>query len=284
MAKSFCCVVVLLLGIAGPLRAQVDTSLFGAVGACRPGDGRIPVLLVGSYHMANPGLDRFNLKADDVLTPARQVEITALVQRLASFRPSKVLIEQPWQDSAVATDYRAYLAGAALSANEYQQVGFRLAGQLGHAAVYPIDVGSTLAGNPVETFLRAHPEHGRHLADLDRFGKGAMGLMAEWLAHGTVGEMLVHLNEPDRLRLANQPYLRFFLPLVAGDDYAGVDFVADWYRRNLRILANIDRTATALGDRLFVIYGQGHAALLRPMLEDSGRLCPVDPLPFLREP
>lgn len=284
MVSSIRPVVVLLCALATPLGAQVDTSLFGPVGACRSGDGRLPVLLVGSYHMANPGLDRFNLQADDVLTPTRQAEIARLVQRLAAFRPSKVLIEQPWQDSAVATAYRAYRAGGALSANEYQQVGFRLAGQLGHVAVFPIDVGSTLIGSPVETFLRAHPEQGRRLAELDRFGQGAMGVMAEWLAHGTVGEMLAHLNEPDRLRLANQPYLRFFLPLVAGDDYAGVDFVADWYRRNLRIMANIDRTAMDPGDRLFVIYGQGHAALLRPMLEDSGRLCPVDPLPFLREP
>lgn len=284
MTRPFRCFGLLLLGLTAPLQAQVDTSAFGPVGACRPGDGRIPVLLVGSYHMANPGLDRFNLKADDVLSPARQAEVIRLVQRLAAFRPTKVLIEQPWQDSAVATAFRAYRAGGALSANEYQQVGFRLAGQLGHASVFPIDVGSTVTGNPVEAFVGAHPEQGRLLADLDRFGQGAMGVMAEWLAHGTVGEMLAHLNEPDRLRQANQPYLRYLLPLAAGDDYAGADFVADWYRRNLRIMANIDRTATAPGDRLFVIYGQGHAALLRPMLEDSGRLCPVDPLPFLREP
>jgi hypothetical protein len=284
MTQSNRCIGLLLLGLAAPLQAQVDTSQFGAVGACRSADGRIPVLLVGSYHMANPGLDRFNLKADDVLTPSRQAEVITLVQRLAAFRPTKVLIEQPWQDSAVATAYRAYRAGGRLSANEYQQIGFRLAGQLGHASVFPIDVGATVAGNPVEAFVGAHPEQGRLLADLDRFGRGAIGVMAEWLAHGTVGEMLAHLNEPDRLRQANQPYLRYFLPLVAGDDYAGADFVADWYRRNLRIMANIDRTATAPGDRLFVIYGQGHAALLRPMLEDSGRLCPVDPLPFLREP
>ena len=46
--------------------------------ACQKDDKRIAVLLVGSYHMSNPGLDTFNLKSDDVLKPKRQAELEAL--------------------------------------------------------------------------------------------------------------------------------------------------------------------------------------------------------------
>jgi hypothetical protein len=34
-----------------------------------------PILVLGTYHMANPGLDSYNVEADDVLSPRRQQEI-----------------------------------------------------------------------------------------------------------------------------------------------------------------------------------------------------------------
>jgi hypothetical protein len=37
---------------------------------------RAEVLVLGVYHMANPGHDVFNMLADDVLAPKRQAEIT----------------------------------------------------------------------------------------------------------------------------------------------------------------------------------------------------------------
>jgi len=41
---------------------------------------RPEVLVLGTYHMANPGHDLFNTKADDVLAPKRQAEIAELTQ------------------------------------------------------------------------------------------------------------------------------------------------------------------------------------------------------------
>ena len=35
-------------------------------------------LLLGTYHMGNPGLDVHNVQADDVLSPKRQEEIQRL--------------------------------------------------------------------------------------------------------------------------------------------------------------------------------------------------------------
>ena len=45
-----------------------------------------PVLLLGTWHMDNPGKDMLNLKTDDVLAPQRQKEIEDLVNHLAKFR------------------------------------------------------------------------------------------------------------------------------------------------------------------------------------------------------
>jgi len=43
---------------------------------------RAEVLVLGVYHMANPGHDLFNTKADDVLAPKRQAEIAEVIAAL----------------------------------------------------------------------------------------------------------------------------------------------------------------------------------------------------------
>ena len=98
---------------------------------CQTGDDRIEVLLLGSYHMSNPGLDQFNLEADDVLTSKRQSEIQELVERLADFRPTKVAVEAPFRDSTTVAQYREYVNGESeLRRSEEEQIGFRLAKML----------------------------------------------------------------------------------------------------------------------------------------------------------
>src|SRR5437899_1468283 len=51
------------------------------------------VLVLGVYHMANPGHDIFNMKADDVLAPKRQTEIAQLIEVLKRFHPTKIAVE-----------------------------------------------------------------------------------------------------------------------------------------------------------------------------------------------
>jgi hypothetical protein len=48
---------------------------------------RAEVLVLGVYHMANPGRDVFNMKTDDVLAPKRQAEIVQLMRVLKAFGP-----------------------------------------------------------------------------------------------------------------------------------------------------------------------------------------------------
>jgi hypothetical protein len=48
----------------------------------------VQVLIVGTYHFGNPGLDLHNVKTDDVRTPAKQAELVDLVARLARFNPN----------------------------------------------------------------------------------------------------------------------------------------------------------------------------------------------------
>jgi hypothetical protein len=54
---------------------------------------RAEILILGTYHMANPGHDILNMSADDVLSPKRQAEIGELLEALKRFKPTKIAME-----------------------------------------------------------------------------------------------------------------------------------------------------------------------------------------------
>lgn len=67
-----------------------------------------------------------------------------------------------------------------------------------------------------------------------------------------------------------------------GNEYPGAEAVSEWYGSNLHIFANLMRLIKSPEDRVLVIYGQGHAKLLRSFVEDSPDLQFVDPLTVLK--
>lgn len=93
--------------------------------------------------------------------------------------------------------------------------------------------------------------------------------------------MLYAMNRNEASELNHMPYIAYFAPIVHGENYAGANMVADWYKRNLRIFTNLTRTA-APDDRVFVVFGQGHIKTLRDFVIQHPDFCVVDPLPFLR--
>ena len=271
-----------------PAAAQVSKDdLMGPVppAECRTtGEDRVPVLIIGSYHMSNPGADRFNLESDDVLSPERQTEIEDVVELLSAFEPTVVALESPWGDTTNAADYQSWLDGGhELRRKEEEQIGFRLARRVGLQTVFPVDARIGLPDSLLMVTMEVDPSLGRHLAEIEPYGEAAMALMGEMLSDLTIGEFLWEMNSPEGLAANHTTYFRFFMPIVAENSYGGADYVAVWYKRNLRIAANIGRISEA-GDRVFLIIGQGHAPILRQVLTDWPRFCLEDPLAYLPEP
>ena len=100
-------------------------------------------------------------------------------------------------------------------------------------------------------------------------------------AHSTLalGELLKMTNDPDQDRGNKSFYLR--TNHVGTDDiFVGADATASWWHRNFRMYAKIQRQATP-GQRVLVIGGQGHTAVLREFLDIDADRDSVDPLPFL---
>jgi len=88
-----------------PAVARDDTGLLRD----RAADQRPTLLVLGTSHLDNPGLDVVNNKVDDVLAPARQAEITAVVEQLATYRPTHIAVEWPIKKQAALDSAKSAL-------------------------------------------------------------------------------------------------------------------------------------------------------------------------------
>ncbi len=235
-----------------------------------PKNDKAQVMILGSYHMNNPGLDVYNMEADDVLAPKRQAEIQALVEALAKFKPTKIAIERPINsrsDTIKQARFQQYVANKyTLKKSEDEQVGFRLAKQMGHAKVYCVDDHGI--GFPYNEMVE-YATNNDQLSVLERgntFVEKLIKEESENLHQQTIAQFLKGMNQPDYLKKSHGFYMDF-CKVGKGTDYPGADLVADWYHRNIRIFSNINKITTSKEDRILVIFGAGHAPILRELIE-----------------
>ena len=236
----------------------------------------VEVMIVGDYHMANPGHDLHNMKADDVLAPDRQRQIATVTGALARFRPTKVAVE--WPADIVVQRYQAYRAGTlAPSRDESVQLGFRLARTAGLVQVFGIDVGGEFPYDAVADYAKTHGEG----AMLDEAGAKieAMVKTQEALERRGVASVLRYLNDPARLKSDNDFY-RATLRIGGGATQPGAELLTAWYHRNFLICANLIQLSKP-GDRIVVFYGSGHAFLLRQCVAETPGLRLVEPNIYL---
>lgn len=234
---------------------------FGATAQPAPAE-KAEVLVLGVYHMANPGHDIVNMQADDVLAPKRQQEIAQLIDVLKKFRPTKIAIEADVWGQKAERQYADYLAGKyTLSRNEIDQIGYRLAKELGHAKIYPVDVDGDF---PFQRLANYAKGSGRS-KDLDALMADVTTMVKaqnDYLASHTIVETLLYMNADQKVAEDVGFYYRQAHIGEAGD-WAGADLVADWFRRNIRIYSNIVRLADSPNERVLAIFGAGHLGWLR---------------------
>ena len=230
---------------------------------------RAQVLILGTYHMGGSS-DFIQTSADDVLSPKRQREIQHLIDALAAFRPTRIMVEAPLaRDSALNASYRRYVAGQdTLRRNEIDQIGFRLAKRLGHSRVYAIDYQQDEDIRRVVGWASQNGDTG-FVNSVQRFG-ARMKAASDSLPGFTITEYLRRLNSPAEDARGQSAYLG--IARVGRDStYVGADVVAGRYARNLKIFANMARLIEP-GDRVLVIYGAGHGKLLRDFVRESADL------------
>ena len=240
------------------------------------------VMVLGVAHLQAKHDVHNSVFTDSPLSPKRQAQIAEIVERLARFHPTKVLIEASAQNPVYAQRYRDYLAGKfTLTENEIYQFGFRLAALSRNSSIYPVDTDgpaiiddSSPSGKRINAFLvAAFPK-------LTTPSFDAMLARQETLERtGTYLDLLTFLNSDEAIR-ANASVYSVLDGMGRDTGNAGAAYVSQWYARNCYIFSNI-LSVVQPGDRAVVIMGQGHEYLLRELVRLNPGLTDVNPLTYL---
>lgn len=240
---------------------------------------RAQVMILGVYHFDNPNLDAVKTNFPDHLSEEKQQQIAEVLDLLAKFKPIKIAVEVPPEQTIVQENYQAYLRGEhTLRANETEQIGFRLAKRLGHKQIYLAD---HRLGMDMNSVIAAAQETGNKnfLKSLQTVIKEVEEMQTR---HGriTVREALMELNQPDWQHKTRDLYLQLSR-VRSKSNYVGADVLADWYRRNFRIFTNLSGVIQSPEDRVLVIFGQSHAPYLREAVSSSRDMQLVEPNDYL---
>lgn len=243
-------------------------------------EDRPQVMVLGTFHFTGGGSDYINSEVDDMMSPQRQAEIETLVEQLAAFNPTKIVVElTPEAEERFNATYQRNLAGEhELTVNERQQIGMRLAARLGHDRLYAADYQS---GMDFDAMMGAAAENGQDqlLGRLPQLQADIEALDARLnRPEVSVSERLRVFNSEEMLRKHNV-YLTL-AQMGSIDNPAGANEMTNWWGRNLHIFAQIAQLSEP-GDRILVIYGSGHKFLFDQFFQDATEFEWVDTLDYL---
>jgi Family of unknown function (DUF5694) len=243
------------------------------------------VLLVGTFHFQYFNLDVVKTAADkqvNILSPQKQKEVQELVNYIARFKPTKIIIEGEPGDNTWSNRYKRYLAGKKVPGkNEIEQLAFRLAKQFKLDTLYGAD-----AANIYDDLFMSKDSVALRPTLLNIFS--GWGDDYKYKCDKEICRRYDSLQKYDETLNLKSTLLNYFKYLNSdkslarnygiyfnGDyfeqgDTRGADALAmDWYNRNLRIYRNIQKATASPNDRILVIFGQGHIAILKQLFESD---------------
>jgi hypothetical protein len=237
----------------------------------------ITVMVVGVFHFDNPGQDYRNAQVDDVLAPARQVEIAKIADALSTFKPTMIGVE--WAPGGPDADYARYRAGTLPpDRSEIVQLGFRVARANGLDRVHGLDMPMSLPFEAAFDFAAKHGGQGV-IDDITAISDANVAAQETTLKEKGVAATLRLLNDPVA-GLRSHGLYRETLALGAGAEQPGLEATLAWYKRNLGVCANLLQAAHP-GDRVIVFFGAGHLTLLQQCVSETPGYVIVDARDYL---
>jgi len=252
------------------------TLLFSAVNAQQK---PIKVLLLGTFHFDNPGLDVAKFKDADILSPQRQKEVMEVVESLKAYAPGRIFIEAtPDSQSRIDSSVAEYKAGRMqLKGSETHQLAYRLAKELNLPSVYGVDYRD--AEFPFDSLMKSAAVAGQ--MNVISFVQKAIDTVQksfnEALKKLTITQMLLRENTPEGIKMQLEFYFKL-LPVGTPENHIGSYLVSEWWRRNMVIYENILKQLSGKEERILVIFGSGHTAILNEMMKFNSdiELVPVE--------
>lgn len=225
-------------------------------------------MIMGTFHMGTT-LDMIEVEKDSMLSTQRQKEIEEVLCRLKDFGPTKIALEvEKKKNGPINEEFTRYLKGDyQLQEDEIDQIGYRLAKEMGHQEVYAVDW--------MEQGARQ-----RGLGEVAEWTKEHQPILYEEIfepfyqldnttAGKSVNELLLYYNRPEVVEQTHRSYVNM-ARIKEAEQYVGMDWLIWWYQRNLILFSNLSDLATTPDDRILFIVGSSHVRIVENFVKESG--------------
>ncbi len=239
------------------------------------------VMMLGVFHFSSPGNDSVKVKHLDAMSIESQTYLEKLSYKIATeYKPTLILLEYSSKnDVKIQTRYKQYQEdNYALGINEIYQLGFRIGKAAGNVDIASFDErGIGWAAErlfetmPVTAPLikKASDETIKRLTEEGNISHATMNMR----------QLLLQQNDPEVDR-QNKAFYLLTNQVSTNGEFEGALASSSWWHRNFRMYAKIQQLASN-GDRILVIGGQGHTAILKDFLAIDDNLKSVDVRPYL---
>lgn len=235
------------------------------------------MLVLGAFHM-NGLLDMHNTNMSDVFSSRRQAEIKELINPLKEYKPTKIALEHVIKDNYnINKDFNAYLDGEFdLQSCEHHQIGFRLAKELNHTSIYPIDWMER--GVAIKAYSEVYEWTQKNKPDL--YDEILADNYTPFDINSSILQMYQTINSPEYMKNKRISYTNI-ARIKSPEEYVGIDWLLWWYQRNLIIFSNLSGIVESNEDRILLLIGSSHKYIIEGFVRDSEYFELVDANDFL---
>lgn len=237
------------------------------------------VLLIGTLHYNNPGADVAKTKSFDILNKKYQLELEQISSNIRKYNPTKIFVEWPYNEQKELDSlYQLYtkdkyFINDSLSdfylKNEIFQLAFRVAKEIGLKKVYGIDYSTSFPFEEVmndieknnQSVLEASIQNGidNITSEIDNRIESGISLT----------ELTYYINSEEFRNLSNNWHTNLMLLAGGPKDFSGPLLTSEWFKRNLYIWSLIQKNTLASDERIMVLVGGSHAAMIELFIKEN---------------
>ncbi|MEN2400906.1 DUF5694 domain-containing protein [Flavobacterium sp. MC2016-06] len=227
------------------------------------------ILLIGTFHFENPGLDVAKVNTFNVMSEKSQKELENITNKIKAFGPDKIFVEWNYEKQNNLDKFYAKNTDSLLhkDADEIVQLALRVAKKLGHQKLYGIDYHH--ANFPYDSLTKGMKQANQ--LDLLKSNDETMAYYSnsfnEKIKKYSLTELLIDSNSKESNNKNVEWYLGTANKAGKTDNFVGAYLVSEWYRRNLYMYALIQKLTESKDDKIMVLLGAGHTAMMREFIK-----------------
>ena len=238
------------------------------------------VLLIGTFHFNNPGLDVAKVKTFNVMSDKSQAELEVMSDKIKAFNPDKIFVEWKYDNqSRLDSLYNLYLKNQYFdfvkkkypkstfyTQNEIVQLAFRTAKKANHTKVYAMDYPNT--DFPYDSVMTVIAQ-AKQLAlkkQIDDEMTEYVKKTNDELEKLSLTDNILRCNNDEDRKLDIGWYLSCMSIAGKADNFIGPFLVSEWYKRNIYMLSLIQKLTETTDKKIMILAGSSHIAMMKEFL------------------